>query len=82
MLHEHNDELYARVSAYIHNQSAENAIALVDWCQREGGKITGYYPTNYVSRADVEARIEDETERCERCGEKVLVGATCTYCGY
>ena len=24
----------------------------------------------------------DETEKCERCGERVLVGATCNYCGY
>lgn len=59
-LHKHNTELYDRVSAYINNQSESNAIALVEWCQREGGKITGYYPTTYVSQADIEETVNDE----------------------
>lgn len=53
-LHEHNTELYEQVQKYIHNQNAENAVALVEWCQREGGKFTGYYPTNYVTQEDFE----------------------------
>lgn len=72
MLHKHNDELYERVSAYIHNQSEENAIALVEWCQREGGKFTGFYPTNYVSLDDVEARVEDEEIYADTSGFKAL----------
>lgn len=55
-LHEHNTELYERVSTYMNNQSAENAVALVEWAQREGGKFTGYYPTNFVSQADIETQ--------------------------
>ena len=23
-----------------------------------------------------------ETEKCERCGERILIGAICTHCGY
>lgn len=59
-LHEHNLELYNQVQNYIHNQKSENAIALVEWCQREGGKITGYYPTTYVSQEDVESAVNDD----------------------
>lgn len=61
-LHEHNMELYEQVQNYIHNQKAENAIALVEWCQREGGKFTGYYPTNYVSQDDFNAATMDEDD--------------------
>lgn len=61
-LHEHNMELYEQVQKYIHNQTAENAIALVEWCQREGGKITSYYPTNYVTIDDVTSATLDEDD--------------------
>ena len=61
-LHKHNLELYNQVQKYIHNQTESNAIALVDWCQREGGKFTGFYPTNYVSQDDLNAIIIDARE--------------------
>ena len=59
-LHKHNLELYNQVQKYIHNQTESNAIALVEWCQREGGKITGFYPTNYVSQDDLNVATMDK----------------------
>lgn len=65
MLHKHNMELYERVQSYIHNQTSDNAIALVEWCQREGGKFTGFYATTYVSRDDLARDDEENREKYE-----------------
>lgn len=42
---------------YSLNPTLENAIKLVNWCQKEGGKITGFYPTNYVSQDDINSQM-------------------------
>lgn len=53
------NKLYELAHNYIHNQTKENAIELVNWCQKEGGQITSYYPTNYLSVEDIKATLLD-----------------------
>lgn len=49
-------------------------------CYQKGRGMRTY--EDIKNELAIDARNVDETEKCERCGEKVFVGATCTYCGY
>ncbi len=57
------DPLYQLAHAFIHDQSDANAIALVKWCQEEGGCLTGSYATNFLEEADVIDAVNDDTYR-------------------
>lgn len=53
-------ERYNLVSKFIHNQTDEQWLELCNAIINKQGDITGSYPTNWVSREDVESQVNDE----------------------